>query len=212
VTGAGSVADPFIIIGGPLVYANAAALPTPGVDSPEGDEGAWAWVLDEGALYYSDGAAWNLFDLLDPPGCHIYKTGTQTITAGLAVGEVLTFSGEQDDSTTMHAPGASEVTIAVPGVYVVHGQVMWEQDANNDNAWGQVRLGAAGNPVGGSGIARSSIVPVITAENQSCPMGVRRRFAAGNVLEMFAACATNNHDTSGGAAGQTFLTVQWVAP
>lgn len=69
----------------------------------------------------------NLNFLFSPPGCRVFHSTSQSISAG--AGETaLAFNGEQYDTNTMHdtATNNSRITFNTAGKYYVFGCVAWQ--------------------------------------------------------------------------------------
>jgi hypothetical protein len=70
--------------------------------------------------------------LIDPPGCSVFHSTTQSIATATVV--VLNANSENFDNDAMHSTvtNNSRITIQTAGRYLITAAVQWDTNANND--------------------------------------------------------------------------------
>lgn len=118
---------------------------------------------------------------LDPPACHVYATGDQTIAYDAA--QVLFFNEERYDTDNMHdnLTASSRITFNTPGVYFVTLNIRWQKTASDS---GDVALFLRRN--GAEFIALDSF-PITNSDSFAKQSVSRTRFfEAGDYVEGMA--------------------------
>lgn len=147
---------------------------------------SWADAVNAGLQY-----------LANPPACHVYNTGTPSISN--TTNTVLAMNAERYDTDTMHdtVTNNSRITIKTAGLYVVGAAVLWPANATGGRTLAFLMNGAnligtssmAPNPTGGQGTAHLAHVTWKFAVNDYIEVRVFQ--ASGGALVLPASSSTN---------------------